>query len=160
MRSCARWASFCLLVLLCARSTAWAAVEDSKQLTRLSIEELAAVKVVTVSRRPQNNLEAAGAVDVVTAEDIRRTGATSIPDAIRTAPGVQASRIDADEWALAIRGFASRLSRSVLVVMDGRSVWTPLFAGVFWDAQDTLLEDVDQIEISRGPGEPSTAPTP
>ena len=125
---------------------------DSSQLTRLSIEELAAVKVVTVSRRPEGNLETAGSIHVVTAEDIRRTGSTTIPDALRTAPGVQASRIDADEWALAIRGFASRLSRSVLVMMDGRSLWTPLFAGVFWDAQDTFLEDVEQIEVSRGPG--------
>jgi iron complex outermembrane recepter protein len=140
----------CLLVLASAASSAAiAAVEDPKQLTRLSIEELAAVKVVSVSRRPESNLEAPGAVHVITAEDIRRTGSSTIPDALRTAPGLQASRIDADEWALAIRGFASRLSRSVLAVMDGRSLWTPLFAGVFWDAQDTLLED---IEVSRGPG--------
>jgi iron complex outermembrane recepter protein len=143
----------CLVVLLSAASSrAIAAIEDSKQLTRLSIEDLAAVKVVTVSRRPETDQEAAGAVHVITAEDIRRTGSTTIPDALRTAPGLQASRIDADEWALAIRGFASRLSRSVLAVMDGRSVWTPLFAGVFWDAQDTLLEDIEQIEVSRGPG--------
>jgi iron complex outermembrane receptor protein len=128
------------------------AAAESKQLTRLSLEELAALKVDSVSRRAEGNLEAAGAVHVVTEEDIRRTASTTIPDALRTAPGAQASRIDADEWAVAIRGFASRLSRSVLAVVDGRSVWTPLFAGVFWDAQDMVIEDVEQIEVSRGPG--------
>jgi iron complex outermembrane receptor protein len=129
-----------------------ASVDDPAQLTRLSIEELAGLKVVSVSGRPESNLEAAGAVHIVTSEDIRRTGSITIPDAMRLAPGLQASRIDADEWALAIRGFASRLSRSVLAVVDGRSIWTPLFAGVYWGAQDTLLEDVEQIEVSRGPG--------
>jgi iron complex outermembrane receptor protein len=126
--------------------------EDPRQLTRLSIEELANLKVVTVSRRIEGNMLAPGSVHLVTTEDIRRTGSISIPDALRTSPGVQASRIDGDEWALAIRGFASRLSRSVLAMVDGRSVWTPLFAGVFWDVQDTLLEDVEQMEVSRGPG--------
>jgi iron complex outermembrane receptor protein len=125
---------------------------DPRQLTRLSIEELANLEVVTVSRRVEGNMQTPASVHVVTAEDIRRTGAISIPDALRTAPGVQASRIDGDEWALAIRGFASRLSRSLLAMVDGRSVWTPLFAGVFWDVQDALLEDVEQIEVSRGPG--------
>jgi iron complex outermembrane recepter protein len=142
------------LVLALAPGLAPAADVDpeSKPLTRLSLEELAGLKVVSVSRRPESSLEAPGAIHVVTAEDIRRTGSVTVPDALRTAPGVQASRIDADEWALAIRGFASRLSRSVLVVVDGRSVWTPLFAGVFWDANDALLEDIEQIEVSRGPG--------
>jgi iron complex outermembrane receptor protein len=128
--------------------------EDARQLTRLSIEELANLKVVTVSRRSEGNMQAPGSVHLVTTEDIRRTGSISIPDALRTSPGLQASRIDGDEWALAIRGFASRLSRSVLAMVDGRSVWTPLFAGVFWDVQDTLLEDVEQMEVSRGPGGP------
>jgi len=127
---------------------------DRPDLTRLSIEELAAMKVVTVSRRPESRLQAAGAVHVITPEDMRHSGALALPDALRLAPGVQASVIDGDEWALAVRGFASRLSRSVQVLMDGRSLWTPLFAGVFWDAQDTLLEDLDRIEVSRGPGGP------
>jgi iron complex outermembrane recepter protein len=128
------------------------AAADSRQLTRLSLEELASLKVVTVSGRQEASAEVAGAVYVVTSEEIQATGALTLPDAMRLAPGLQASRIDADEWALAIRGFASRLSRSVLVVMDGRSLWTPLFAGVFWGTQDTLLEDVAQIEVGRGPG--------
>lgn len=125
---------------------------DRPDLTSLSIEELAAVKVTTVSRRPESRLQAAAAVHVITPEDLRRTGALALPDALRLAPGVQASVIDGDEWALAVRGFASRLSRSVQVLMDGRTLWTPLFAGVFWDGQDTLVEDLDRIEVSRGPG--------
>ena len=127
-------------------------IEDSSRLTRLSIEELANLQVVTVTGRSEATGQAAGAVHVVTSEDIRLSGSATLPDALRLAPGLQASRIDADEWAVAVRGFASRLSRSVLVTIDGRSVWTPLFAGVFWDAHDTLLPDVDQIEVSRGPG--------
>jgi iron complex outermembrane receptor protein len=126
--------------------------EGPSQLTHLSIEELARVKVVSLTGRPETASEAAGAISVITAEQIRLMGATTLPDALRLTPGLQASRIDADEWALALRGFASRLSRSMLVLVDGRSVWTPLFAGVFWDAQDLVLEDVDQIEVRRGPG--------
>jgi iron complex outermembrane receptor protein len=124
---------------------------EKGDLTRLSIDELASLQVETVSRRPESRLEAAGAVHVITEEDIRRSGITALADAVRLSPGVQASRIDADEWALTIRGFASRLSRSVLVTLDGRSLWTPLFAGVNWDEHDTSLLDLDRIEVSRGP---------
>jgi len=89
---------------------------------------------------------------VITQEDIRRSGATSIPEALRLAPGVEVARIDAVKWSIGIRGFGNRLSRSVLVVIDGRNVYSPLYAGVYWEVQDTLLEDVDRIEIIRGPG--------
>jgi iron complex outermembrane receptor protein len=124
---------------------------DQRDLTRLSIDELANLQVVTVSRRPEARIDAPGAIHVITEEDMRRSGITTLPDALRLSPGVQASRIDADEWALAVRGFASRLSRSVLVTLDGRSLWTPLFAGVFWDQHDTSLFDLDRIEVNRGP---------
>jgi iron complex outermembrane receptor protein len=144
------------MVLLLATLVLWAAPQpdaeaEQRDLTRLSIEELANIQVETVSRRPESRIEASGAVHVITEEDIRRSGITTLPDAVRLSPGVQASRIDADEWALAVRGFASRLSRSVLVTLDGRSLWTPLFAGVFWDQHDTSLFDLDRIEVSRGP---------
>jgi iron complex outermembrane recepter protein len=141
-----------LVLLLGLASLAAAGEADRPDLTSISIEQLAAIKVTTVSRRPETRLQAAGAVHVITPEDMRRTGALALPDALRLAPGVQASMIDADEWALAVRGFASRLSRSVQVLMDGRSLWTPLFAGVFWDAQDAMVEDLDRVEVSRGPG--------
>ena len=132
---------------------ALAAVSDAEKgdLTRLSIDELANLQVVTVSRHPEARIDAPGAVHVITEEDILRSGITTLPDAVRLSPGVQSSRIDADEWALAVRGFASRLSRSVLVTLDGRSLWTPLFAGVFWNQHDTSLLDLDRIEVNRGP---------
>ena len=117
-----------LALLLGLARPACAQDGDRPDLTSLSIEELAAVKVTTVSRRPESRFQAAGAVHVITPEDLRRTGALALPDALRLAPGVQASVIDADEWALAVRGFASRLSRSVQVLMDGRSLWTPLLS--------------------------------
>src|SRR4029079_905266 len=83
---------------------------------------------------------------------IRRSGVTSIPEALRLAPGVDVARIDSNQWSIGIRGFGSRLARSVLVLIDGRSVYSPLFAGTYWEVQDTLLEDVDRIEVIRGPG--------
>jgi len=130
---------------------ATASVAETGDLTRLSIDELARLQVVTVSRRLEARIDAPGAIHVITEEDIRRSGTTTIADALRLSPGVQVSRIDADEWALAVRGFASRLSRSVLVTLDGRSLWTPLFSGVFWDQHDTSMLDLDRIEVNRGP---------
>ena len=85
-------------------------------------------------------------------EDIRRSGATTIPEALRLAPGVEVARIDGNKWAIGIRGFGSRLSRSVLVLIDGRTVYTTLFAGTYWEVQNVLLEDIDRIEVIRGPG--------
>ena len=89
---------------------------------------------------------------MITGDDIRRSGATTIPEALRLAPGVEVARIDGNKWSIGIRGFGSRLSRSVLVLIDGRTVYTPLFAGTYWEVQDTLLEDIDRIEVIRGPG--------
>src|SRR5207249_2040163 len=83
---------------------------------------------------------------------IRRAGITSIPEALRMAPGVHVARINASQWAVGVRGFTSRLARSQLALLDGRSLYTPLFAGTYWEAQDTILEDVERIEVVRGPG--------
>jgi iron complex outermembrane receptor protein len=118
----------------------------------LSIEELGEVRVTTVSRRAEPRSEAAASVYVITAEDIRRSGVTSIPEALRLAPGVEVARNGASEWTISIRGFSSDLSNKLLVLIDGRSVYSPLFAGVFWDVQDTLLADVERIEVVSGPG--------
>jgi len=120
--------------------------------TQISLEELLKIEVVSLTKRPESRTEAAAAVYVITQDDIRRSGVTSLPEALRLAPGVQVARIDANKWAIGVRGFASRLSRSLLVLIDGRSVYSPLFAGVYWEVQDTLLEDVDRIEVIRGPG--------
>ena len=139
------------LVLASLPLSAFASAFPVEDLTRLSIDELANLEVSVVSRLPESRAEAVGGIHVVTGDEIARRGATSLADALRGSPGVQVSRIDANKWAVGVRGFASRLSRSVLVLVDGRSVWTPLFAGVYWEVQDTLLDDVDRIEVHRGP---------
>jgi iron complex outermembrane receptor protein len=118
----------------------------------LSIEELGQLRVTTVSRRAEAQSEAAASIYVITAEDIRRSGVTSIAEALRLAPGVEVARNGAAEWTVSIRGFSSDLSNKLLVLIDGRSVYSPLFAGVFWDVQDTLLSDVERIEVVSGPG--------
>src|SRR6266545_35396 len=122
------------------------------QLKQLSLEQLMNIEVTSVAKKEQKVGETAAAIFVITQEEIRRSGVTSIPEALRLAPGVTVSRIDGNSWAIGVRGFGSGLSRSVLVLIDGRSVYTPLFAGVYWDVQDTLLEDIDRIEVIRGPG--------
>ena len=97
-------------------------------------------------------MEYAAAIYVITQDDIRRSGATNIPEALRLAPGVEVARITAGEYAIGIRGFNSRLSRSVLVLIDGRTVYTTFTAGTYWETQDALIKDVDRIEVIRGPG--------
>lgn len=124
-------------------------VQDLRQLT---LEQLGNIEVTTVSRSSDTQAHTPAAVFVITQEDIRRSGATSIPEALRLAPGVHVARIDSTRWAIGIRGFADRLSRSMLVLIDGRAVYSPLFAGTYWEVQDTLLQDIDRIEVIRGPG--------
>jgi iron complex outermembrane recepter protein len=121
-------------------------------LKQLSLEQLGDVVVTTVSKDPQQILKTPAAVFVITQDDIRRSGATSIPEALRLAPGVEVAQIDANHWSVAIRGFAGQFSKSLLVLVDGRSVYTPLFEGVYWDLPYVMLEDVQRIEVIRGPG--------
>ena len=118
----------------------------------LTLEELSAMEITTPSKEPQPAMRAPVAIYVITGEDIRRSGATCIPEALRSAPGVEVARIDGNKWSIGIRGFGSRLSRSVLVLMDGRTVYTTLFAGTYWEVQDTYMDDIDRIEVIRGPG--------
>jgi iron complex outermembrane receptor protein len=117
-----------------------------------SIEELGELRVMSASRRSEPQRSAASAIYVITAEDIRRSGYTSIPEVLRLAPGVEVARDGTHSWTISIRGFNSDLSNKLLVLIDGRSVYSPLFAGVFWDAQDTLLQDIERIEVISGPG--------
>lgn len=121
-------------------------------LKNLSLEELSQIEVTTPSKAPVAAFRTPDAVYVITGEDIRRSGATNIPEALRLAPGVEVARIDANNWSIGIRGFGSNLTRSVLVLIDGRSVYTQLFAGTNWDVQNTLMDDIDRIEVIRGPG--------
>lgn len=118
----------------------------------LSLEQLSQIEVTTPSREPTKVSETPAAIYVITGEDIRRSGATCIPEALRLAPGVEVARIDSNKWSIGIRGFGSRLTRSVLVLIDGRTVYTTLFDGTYWEVQDTEMEDIDRIEVIRGPG--------
>lgn len=127
-------------------------VADEVDYFSLSLEELADIEITSVSKREEKAAEVAAAVQVITAEDIKRSGATSIPEALRMVPGVNVARAGTGQWAISIRGFNAQFSNKLLVLIDGRSVYTPLFSGVLWDVQDTMLEDVDRIEVIRGPG--------
>ena len=122
------------------------------ELKRMPLEELLAEEVTSVSRRPQPPSEVATAIDVIRNEDIRRSGVTTIPDALRLATGVHVAQSDAHTWAISARGFNTSVGNKLQVLMDGRSLYSPLFSGVFWDAQNYLLEDVERIEVIRGPG--------
>ncbi len=126
--------------------------EEIKYLKKLSIENLLQMEVTSVSKKAEKLSMAAAAIFVITNEDIRRSGATSIPEALRMVPGLEVARIDANKWAITSRGFNGRFANKLLVLMDGRSVYTPLYSGVYWDAQDIMMEDLDRIEVIRGPG--------
>ncbi len=126
--------------------------QNLPDVTAMSVEDLMNVQVTSVSKRTQKLADAAAAIFVITQEDIRRSGATSIPEALRMVPGLQVARIDENKWAISSRGFNGRFANKLLVLIDGRSVYTPLFSGVYWNIQDVMLEDVDRIEVIRGPG--------
>src|SRR5918999_269967 len=128
------------------------ALPPPSALKKLSVEELMDIEVTSVSKRPERLSETASAIQVITQEDIRRSGATRLPEALRLASNLEVAQIDSRQWAISARGFNSTTSNKMLVLIDGRTVYTPLFSGVFWDVQDTLLEDIDRIEVVRGPG--------
>jgi iron complex outermembrane receptor protein len=145
-----------LCMTLAAAAAAQALQETSPQqaseLKSLSIEQLMELDVTSVSRRSEPVSGAAAAITVITGEDIRRSGANNLPDALRIATGLQVAQSNGNTWAISSRGFNATTANKLLVLIDGRSIYTPLFSGVFWDAQDVMLEDVDRIEIIRGPG--------
>jgi iron complex outermembrane receptor protein len=117
-----------------------------------SLEDLMDVTVTSVSKREQKLSRAASAIFVISQEDIRRSGATNIPDLLRMAPGVDVQQIDANAWAISMRGFSSRFANKVLVLIDGRTVYSPVFSGVYWDQLEMPLENIERIEVIRGPG--------
>jgi len=118
----------------------------------MSMEELMDVEVTLASKKPEKMSETPAAIYVITAEDIRRSGHQSIPELLRMVPGIQVAKIDSNKWAITARGFNSLYANKLLVLIDGRTVYTPLYSGVYWDVQDVLLEDVERIEVIRGPG--------
>jgi len=123
-----------------------------RDLTQFSLEDLMNVQVISVSKKEQKLAKTGAAIFVISQEDIRRSGATTIPDLLRMVPGVDVARLDHSNWAVSIRGFSNVYSNKVLVLIDGRSVYHPLFSGVIWYAQDVPLEDIERIEVIRGPG--------
>ncbi len=139
----------CLAILLTA---AILHAQDFPDVTSISLEDLMNMRVTSVSKREQKLADAPAAIFVITQDDIRRIGARNIPEALRLAPGVEVARIDENKWAITSRGFNGRFTNKLLVLIDGRSVYTPLFSGVYWNVQDVLMEDVDRIEVIRGPG--------
>src|SRR5690606_24900476 len=145
---------FVALLASCLAALAFPALpaHAAADLFERTIEELGELRVVSVSRRSEPLREAASSIYVITAEDIRRSGFSSIPEILRLAPGVEVARTGAHSWTISIRGFNSDLSNKLLVLIDGRSVYSPLYAGVFWDAQDTLVHDIERIEVISGPG--------
>jgi len=126
--------------------------QENRDLSSLSVDDLMNVEVTSVSRRGQKLSDTAAAVFVITQDDIRHSGAMSIPEVLRIVPGLDVARINGNTWAISARGSNGQYANKLLVMIDGRTVYTPLFAGVFWDVQDTLLDDVDRIEVIRGPG--------
>ena len=143
-----------VLVLGCAAllGLPFAAMADDVDYFEMSLEELSNVEITSVSKRSEKTSQVAAAVHVITQDDILRSGVTSIPEALRMAPGIQVARAGAHEWAITSRGFNAQFANKLLVLIDGRTVYTPLFSGVFWDVQDVMLEDVERIEVIRGPG--------
>src|SRR5258705_4123388 len=125
---------------------------DTTNLADLSLEELSTITVTSVSRREERLGEAAAAIYVITAEQIERSGATTIQEALRLAPNLHVARADANQYAISARGFNSVLANKMLVLMDGRTIYSPLFSGVFWEAQHIVLENVERIEVISGPG--------
>ena len=128
------------------------AAGSSNGLIQLSIEQLGQIEVTSVSRREESLSEAPASIYVITQQQIRLSGVTSIPEALRLAPGVEVARNGSHSWTISLRGFNSDLSNKLLVLIDGRTVYSPLFAGVYWDVQDMLLEDIERIEVIAGPG--------
>lgn len=140
-----------LLLALWMASTG-SAQEKPNDLSSKSIEDLMNIEVTSVSRKEQKISQVAAAIFVITPEDIRRSGATNIPDLLRMVPGLDVAQINASNWAISARGFNLQFANKLLVLIDGRAVYTPLFGGVYWDAQDVPLEDIERIEVIRGPG--------
>lgn len=127
-------------------------VLSADALKKMSLEELMNLEVVSVSRRSEKLVRAASAIQVITQEDFTRYGATSIPEALRLATNLHVAQKNSHDWAISARGFNTDLANKLLVMIDGRTVYTPLFSGVFWDRQDYLLEDIERIEVISGPG--------
>ncbi len=144
----------CLILAggLCCGDAVAAPPPAQARLTDLTLEELANIQVVTVSRKPESLSETPAALFVITAQDIRRSGAMTLPEVLRLAPNLQVARSTSSQYAISARGFNTTTANKLLVLIDGRTIYTPLYSGVFWDVQDVALGDIERIEVISGPG--------
>jgi iron complex outermembrane receptor protein len=142
------------LVVLFSWATFCAQGQDLEvgALKAMSMDELLDIQVTSVSKRNENISETASAIQVITNEDIFHSGATSLPEVLRLASNLQVAQVNSSQWAVSARGFNNVLANKLLVLIDGRVVYTPMYGGVFWDVQNLLLEDIDRIEVISGPG--------
>ena len=150
---CFKTPSIAFVFLLTFPFLAYAEI-DTLDLKKMSLDDLANLDVIvtSASKKPQKLSKTAAAMFVITQEDIHNSGVTTLPDALRMAPGIQVAQIDANKWSVTARGFSGRFANKLLVMMDGRTVYNPLFSGVYWDTQNAQLENIERIEIIRGPG--------
>jgi iron complex outermembrane receptor protein len=149
---CGRLGLGLMLLLLPLRGQGTTSLPPPSALKQMSMDQLMDIVVTSVARRPEKLSETASAIQVVTGEEIRRSGATRLPEALRLASNLEVAQFDSRQWAITARGFNNIFADKMLVLIDGRSVYTPLYAGVYWDVQDTMMEDIDQIEVISGPG--------
>ena len=149
-RACLKKAWLASICTLMSINTTHAA--GMENLLDMSIEDLMDIKVISAMRKPQSVSDTTSAIYVITQEDIKRSGATSLPEILRMAPGLQVAQINGHKWAVTSRDFNGEFADKLLVMIDGRSVYTVLHGGVYWDVQDFMIEDVERIEIIRGPG--------
>lgn len=147
--------TFLLGLALASSSASFAAPQgpnDIDSVLKLSLEELMQITVTSASKKEQSLAQTTAAVFVIKADDIRRSGATNVPEALRLAPGVQVAAIGHNRWSVSIRGFNSRFSNKLLVMVDGRAIYSAGFSGVFWEHNDIPLNNIERIEVIRGPG--------
>jgi iron complex outermembrane receptor protein len=146
------FATVLVLAALCPASVRASDTPPADALADMSLEQLSNIEITSSAKRAQRLSDAPASVFVITAEDIRRSGATSLPEALRLAPNLEVARVGASTYAISARGFNNSIGNKLQVLMDGRILYTPLFSGLFWDEQDVMLEDIDRIEVSSGPG--------
>jgi iron complex outermembrane recepter protein len=152
VRSGAKVLAATTALMVCAVARAQDAPQKSDDLASASLEDLMKVEVTSVSKKEQTLSRTAAAVFVITQDDIARSGATNIPDILRMVPGLNVAQMNANTWAISARGLNGQFSNELLVLMDGRNVYTPTCGGVFWDTLDLPLENIERIEVIRGPG--------
>src|ERR1041385_7503198 len=143
--------ALCVMLIVSAPERCLAQGQPPPDLTQASLEELMNIRVTSVSKRNERLSRVAASVFVITAEDIRRSGFHSLPEILRLAPGVQVAHSSAGGWAISIRGFNDEFANKLLGLVDGRSIYSELFSGVFWDSHEMAIDNIERIEVIRGP---------